>query len=383
MTASIETLLGIRPAKQQPKTGTMAFSFLFFPDVRTDITDAEKYDLIRDITQFGDRAGFQAVYLPERHFRASDSIFANAAVMAAYLIPQTQQIRFRTAGISLPLHHPAEIVEWWAMNDILSGGRVDLGFGSGWSKPDFIFAPESYANRRTICSERIPLVQRLWRGETIAFPGPAGPTPITVYPRPLQAELNVWLLVTRNEAGFHYAGLQGYNVFTMLYGNNLTAMRDKVAAYRRGREEAGLDPQAGQVTLMLHTLIHKDRSLVQRAVEQPFREYIKTALTAHATEVPAELGLKDQPVSAAEREKIVDYALQRYMQTAALFGDHQDGCRIVDQAVDVGVDEIACLVNFGVDYKVVLEGLTYLKELAQNYQAAADCRAGAKPERLR
>ncbi|WP_315824591.1 LLM class flavin-dependent oxidoreductase [Paraflavitalea speifideaquila] len=96
-------------------------------------------------------------------------------------------MRFRTAGVSLPLHHPAEVVEWWAMNDILSGGRIDLGFGTGWNKPDFIFAPDNYEDRKQVCWDRIPIVQKLWRGETVLFPGPGGElVPVTVYPRPVQ-----------------------------------------------------------------------------------------------------------------------------------------------------------------------------------------------------
>lgn len=166
---SIEEILGIptlpntslAPATNRP-VPKIEFSFLFFSDVRKDVSDREKYDFMRDITLFGDREGFSAVYIPERHFSEFGSIYANSAIMASHLIPQTKRIRFRTAGVSLPLHHPAEVVEWWAMNDILSGGRVDLGFGSGWNKADFIFAPQNYANRKQICLDQIPVIKKLW-----------------------------------------------------------------------------------------------------------------------------------------------------------------------------------------------------------------------------
>ncbi|HEY8357512.1 MAG TPA: MupA/Atu3671 family FMN-dependent luciferase-like monooxygenase, partial [Ramlibacter sp.] len=286
MSASLEQLLGLAPAAAPAAPVAprppMRFSFLFFSEVRKDISDAQKYAFTRDITKFADEAGFEAVYFPERHFHEFGSIFANPAIVAAHLIPQTSRIRFRTAGVSLPLHHPTEVVEWWAMNDVLSGGRVDLGFGSGWARGDFILAPDHYEQRRQVCAEQIGVVQRLWRGEAVAFPGPGGePTTVTVYPRPVQPQLNVWLLVTQNEEGFLHAGRQGYNVFTMLYGNNLEAMQPRIAAYRRGRAEAGLDPAAGTVTLMLHALLLDDRKRVERAVEQPFRAYIQSSLQAH------------------------------------------------------------------------------------------------------
>ena len=375
MTTSIEELLGLPPptANRRPENNhQISCSLLFFSDVRKDVTDKQKYEFVREITVFADRAGFAAIYIPERHFYECGSIFANSAVMAAYLIPQTRRIRFRTAGISLPLHHPAEIVEWWAMNDILSDGRVDLGFGSGWSKPDFIYAPEKYTDRRKICSEWIPLVQKLWRGETVTFPGPDGElVPIVVYPRPLQPELKVWLLVTKSDDGFRYAGRQGYNIFTMLYGNNFEDMGKKIALYRQGRAEGGHDPQSGIVTLMLHTLVHHSRNLVHQAIESPFREYIKSSLDAHI-QVLTERSVTNEGVSDREKAKILDYAYQRYVKTAAMFGTVDDARKVVDEAIAIGVNEIACLVDFGVDYTVVRESLSYLEELISHYLPAVD-----------
>ncbi|MGZ9709220.1 MupA/Atu3671 family FMN-dependent luciferase-like monooxygenase [Glaciimonas sp. GNP009] len=366
--AALDILLGADAGAeaQQTEKAAIKFSFMFFSDVRKDISDAQKYDFMRDVTLFADREGFEAIYLPERHFHPSGSIYANAAIVAAHLIPQTTRIRFRTAGISLPLHHPAEVVEWWAMNDILSKGRIDLGFGSGWNKQDFIFAPENYENRRRLCTETIPLVQKLWRGEAVSFPGPGGEQlPVTVYPRPLQPELNVWLLVTQNDDGFLHAGRHGYNIFTMLYGNNLDAMQKKIALYRIGRKEAGLDPAQGTVTLMLHTLLLEDAGQVSQAVQVPFREYISSAMEAHLKAAIDQDG--GTPLTETEKGKILEYSYQRYFKTSALFGTVDDGVRIVDQAIVAGVDEIACLVDFGVDYPIVMESLPHLKRLASRY----------------
>lgn len=362
-TPTLEELLGIKPRRRASR---VSFSFLFFSDVRTDVSNAEKYGFMRDVTLFADREGFEAIYIPERHFYEFGSIYANPAIVAAYLIPQTQRIRFRTAGVSLPLHHPTEVVEWWAMNDILSGGRVDLGFGSGWNKPDFVTAPENYERRREICSERIEVVRRLWRGETISFPGPDGEAcPVTVYPRPIQKELNVWLLVAQNDEAFAHAGRSGYNIFTMLYGMNLEVMGRKIARYREARKAAGLDPAGGRVTLMLHTLVDQNLATVKAAVEKPFKEYIKSALDAHAR-----AGIVNGTTTVTEEEKgrILEYSYERYCKTGALFGSVDDARKVVEEAIAAGVDEIACLVDFGVDYGRVMQSLPHLRQLVALYR---------------
>ena len=368
MSQSVEQLLGIEPAPSEPKSASVDFSFLFFSDVRKDLSDAEKYAFMRDIVLFADREGFNAVYIPERHFHEFGSLYANSAIMAASLIPQTKRVRFRTAGVSLPLHHPAEVVEWWAMNDVLSNGRIDLGFGSGWNKADFIYAPENFDIRREVCRERIEIVKKLWRGETLSFRGSGGEeVPVTVYPRPIQNELNVWLLVTSNEEAFAYAGRMGYNVFTMLYGINLEALSKKISLYREAREEAGHDPDSGIVSLMLHTMVHRDRQTVEKAVEEPFKSYIKSSMNAHV-KAATDGGSRDAAaLGEAEKSKMLDYAYQRYFKTGAVFGSVEDGRKMIDDAIRAGVNEIACLVDFGVDYDLVMESLPYLNELTKSY----------------
>jgi natural product biosynthesis luciferase-like monooxygenase protein len=369
MAKSVEELLGVRaePRHAVPASGAVQFSFLFFSDVRSEIGEAAKYGFMREIASFADREGFTAIYLPERHFFEFGSIYANPAIVAAYLIPQTRRIRFRTAGISLPLHHPAEIAEWWAMNDVLSGGRVDLGFGSGWNRADFILAPDNYERRRALCSERISIVQRLWRGETVSFPGPGGERiPIAIHPRPVQPELNVWLLVAQNDEAFSYAGEQGYNVFTMLYGIDLEALGKKISLYREGRRRSGRDPATGIVSLMLHTLVHRDLNTVEKAIEVPFKAYIRNALDAHVNEGVVN-GSASDVIDEATRAKMLEYAYRRYCRTGAIFGSVEEGREVVDAAIQAGVNEIACLVDFGVDYATVGTSLPYLKTLVSHY----------------
>jgi len=334
----------------------VSFSYLFFSDVRKDVSDQEKYRFTRDLVEFADQSGFEAVYFPERHFHEFGSVYANNGIMAAYFAPLTQNIRLRTAAVTATLHHPLEIVENWAMVDILSNGRVDLGFGSGWAKPDFVLSPDTYQDRASLRNERIPIIQKLWRGESMKFPGPGGEMfSVTAYPRPIQPELNTWYVAT-SKHGFEHAGKQGYNLFTMLFGIDLNELGKKIEIYRQAREESGLDPNTGTVSLMMHTLVHPDMDWVQRQVDSPFKAYIRSSLVPH-------MKAKGKEVNAEEVEKMVDYSYARYFQTGGIFGPLEDCQKQVDKAISVGVDEIAFLQDFGVDYAAVKDSLGYLKQL--------------------
>lgn len=332
------------------------FSYLFFSDVRKNIPDQEKYVFARQLVEFADQADFEAVYFPERHFGEFGSIYANNGLIAAYFAPLTKNIRLRTAAITATLHHPVEIVENWAMVDILSNGRVDLGFGNGWNKMDFVLSPDTYEDRSALRDERIPMIQKLWRGDTLEFPGPGGEQfPITVYPRPLQKELNVWY-VTMSEFGFIHAGKCGYNVFTMLYGIDLNELGKKIKAYRDAREQAGLDPNKGTVTLMMHTFVHPDLEWVHHVVAEPFKGYIRSSLIPH-------MKAKGKAVSEEEINKMVEYSYSRYFQTGGIFGSFESCQKQIKHASDVGVNEIAFLQDFGIDYSAVIDSLDYLKIL--------------------
>ncbi len=342
---------------QEEVAKKVTFSYLFFSDVRKDVPDREKYRFLRELVEFADQSGFEAVYFPERHFHEFGSIFANNGIAAAYFAPLTRNIRLRTAAVTATLHHPVEIVENWAMVDILSDGRVDLGFGNGWNKADFVLSPDTYKDRISLRNERIPVIQQLWRGETVNFPGPEGEMfPVTVYPRPIQPELNVWYVTTSQE-GFEYAGRQGYNVFTMLSGIDLNELGKKTEVYRRARKEASLDPATGIVSLMMHTFTHPDAEWVQRVVAAPFKEYIRSSLLPHMKAAGRELGDKDK------MEKMVEYSYARYFHTGGIFGSVEDCSVQVKKAIKAGVNDIAFLQDFGVDYTAVRSSLEYLKQL--------------------
>jgi alkanesulfonate monooxygenase SsuD/methylene tetrahydromethanopterin reductase-like flavin-dependent oxidoreductase (luciferase family) len=153
----------------------------------------------------------------------------------------------------------------------------------------------------------------------------------------------------------------------MLYGIDLEALGRKIALYREGRRRAGYDPAAGMVSLTLHTMLHRDLETVEKVIETPFKAYIRSALDAHLKEgVVKNAG--SEVFDEAERATMLEYSYRRYCRTGAIFGSVEHGRGVVDAALRAGVDEIACLVDFGVDYAMVEESLPYLRTLVNYYR---------------
>ena len=361
------------PSSPRPH-GPMTFSILFFSD-KGDERGADKYGFVIDATRFADRQGFEAVWIPERHFHPFGGIYPSPATLASYLAAVTDKIRLRSGSVVLPLEHPARVVEAWAMVDNLSGGRVDMAVASGWNPNDFILAPENYGNLRGLWLERIASVRALWRGEALSFPNGLGvETPVVTYPRPLQKELSVWLTASSRADSFVHAGQAGLNVLTMLLNSNVDDLTEKIRLYRQARAEHGHDPEAGVVTLMLHTFVHPDEGYVRETVREPFLAYIRNALDSHTKTLR-----RPEEVTEHQKDRLAEYSYERYYQTASLLGSPEQCLQRLRSIEAAGVNEVACLLDFGVEPAVVLGNLHHLVGLKRSYQEARGRAATTSP----
>ncbi|MHB8523232.1 MAG: MupA/Atu3671 family FMN-dependent luciferase-like monooxygenase [Limisphaerales bacterium] len=334
------------------------FSIMFFSD-NSQVAAENKYHLVLEAARFADQHGFAAIWTPERHFHPFGGIYSSPASLTAALAMITGRIRLRAGSVVLPLEDPLRVVEAWSVVDNLSRGRVDIAFASGWHPNDFALAPEIYPKLRQVWLDRIPEIQRLWRGEAVErINGKGELVKLQAYPRPCQKELPVWLTASRRLETFIDAGQRGYHVLTMLQGSTLAQLGEKIGRYREARQQAGWDPRSGKVTLMLHTLVHPDAAYAQRLVRKPFLEYIRSSLDAHMAAVQG-----GDRVEAGDFDKMAEFSYERYCRQASLIGDPAGCLDMVRKCREIGVDEIACLVDFGADADAVIASLPHLAEL--------------------
>ena len=107
-------------------------------------------------------------------------------------------------------------------------------------------------------------MQRLWRGETVDLPGHDGaPVDVRTLPRPVQAELPIWLTSAGSPATFERAGTLGVNVLTHLLGQSVEQLAENIERYRAAWRAAGHEGE-GRVTLMMHTYLDRDADTAPR-----------------------------------------------------------------------------------------------------------------------
>lgn len=350
----------------------MDFGVMFFSSV--DRAGSAKYDLLLRAARFADSHEFSSVWTPERHFHPFGGLFPNPAVTSAALATITSRVQLRAGSLISPLHHTLRIAEDWAVVDNLSNGRVAISFGSGWNVNDFVCFPERYQTRQQVMFEQIDLVRRLWRGERIVMPNSFGKdVEIAIYPKPVQAELPFWVTSSGNIETFKSAGKAGANVLTHLIGQDPGQLGAKIAAYRQAWDAAG-HPGRGIVSLMLHTFMGERLDDVRATVHTPFREYLRSALSLEqlaavgggAISGGHKIAAQDLPPDMVE--DLLDVTFERYFEGGSLMGT-VDSCEaMVQRLTDAGVDEAACLVDFGAgDTEAVLRSLEIVNELRDRF----------------
>ena len=336
-----------------------------------------KYNLLLEGAKFADKHGFYAVWTPERHFHAFGGPYPNPSVTGAAVAAVTQNLGVRSGSCVAPLHHPARIAEEWAVIDNLTAGRAGIGFAAGWQPDDFILRPENTppANKPAMY-EAIETVRKLWRGEEVAFPRQDGGThAVITQPRPVSQELPVWVTTAGNPDTWREAGEIGANVLTHLLGQSIDEVAGKIRIYHDALRGAGHDPADFTVTLMLHTYLADTREGTRQTAREPMKDYLRSAaglIKQYAWAFPAfkkpkgvnnpfemDLGI----LSEEELDAILDFAFERYFEDSGLFGTVQDGVARVEQLKRIGVDEVACLIDYGIAPEVVLEGLKPLAEV--------------------
>jgi natural product biosynthesis luciferase-like monooxygenase protein len=357
------------------------FSLFYFASAAEGESGHQAYRLLLEGAKFADENGFEAVWTPERHFHAFGGLYPNPAVSSAAIAGMTKNVHVRAGSCVLPLHHPIRAAEDWSLVDNISNGRAGMAVASGWQPNDFVIRPQNFENRHSVMDKSIDQLRALWRGETMAFENHEGKdVEIEIHPRPVQPEIPLWITAAGNPKTFALAAKKGCNVLTHLLGQPIEDVSEKIQAYRTAWREAG-HPGQGRVTMMLHTFIGTDDDVVRETVRNPMKTYLKSSVDllkkaswesplfkqqADASGKTPQDIFEEKELTDEEMDALLDFAFERYYMTSGLFGTPDSAQQIVRDVAAIGVDEIACLIDFGVDTDLALSSLPNIKTLMDN-----------------
>ncbi len=163
--------------------------------------EASVYENSLNQARLADELGFDAVWLAEHHF-SSYGYTPNPLMFAVRLASATHQVRIGTAVVVVPLYHPLRLAEEIAFADHLTGGRLEVGFGSGYQPFEFQRFGLSIEAKQQYFDEGLEIVTKALTQEVFVHDGNLFTIPeSTLFPRPLQRpHPPFWIAAQRAES---------------------------------------------------------------------------------------------------------------------------------------------------------------------------------------
>ena len=223
----------------------MRFAF----DVAPLADFADPLMLVR-IAEAAEHAGWDGFSTWDTLGLAMDTVAADPFVALAGVAAATERLALLASVIVLPRRRPQLVAQAAATLDLLSGGRLVLGVGSGGDEPDFTAFHEDWDSSVRVrrMDEAVRIVDAFLRGETVTNEGPDYPVDGAVLgPRPAQQPRPpIWMGAIRPGGIRRAARWDGWIAVSVegdgaSLGMSPGALAERVAMAREARREAGLD----------------------------------------------------------------------------------------------------------------------------------------------
>jgi len=166
-----------------------------------------------ELVQMADEGGFEMV-LAQEHHTIEFVIGPNPFTAMSFWAANTKRIRLGTAVVVPPFWHPIRLAGEAALFDVMSGGRLDLGFGRGAYQHEFdrMAGGMPHVEGGDFMREMLPLVKSLWQGD-VEYKGKHWAFPrATSVPKPLQKPHPPIWVAARDPGTFDWAIKQGAHI---------------------------------------------------------------------------------------------------------------------------------------------------------------------------
>lgn len=176
----------------------------FFTRLLDEAPAAERYRLASDQIRHAERFGIERAWVAQHHFRAAEGGLPSPFVFLAHAAAATSEIRLGTGVVTLPLEDAVRVAEDAVVADLLSGGRIDLGLGSGGTPSSFIPFGQDLAAKAAVYDRKLSLLLAALTGRDIGGGS-------TLYPDAGTLSARIWQ-ATFSAPGGARAGIHGHGL---------------------------------------------------------------------------------------------------------------------------------------------------------------------------
>ncbi len=308
---------------------------------RTDMDAVQRHTL--EMVQKADQTGFETAWAAEHH-ALEMTIAPNPFQILTWWAGHTNNIRLGSGVANAAYWHPINLAGEAAMVDLISGGRLELGLGSGAYQREFdrmkpgLQQPDSWRYMQ----EMLPLIRELWQGD-VEHDGEYWQFPrATSCPKPVQKKVPFWV-AARSPITFDYAVANDCNIMSW----PLTKPFAEVELYKTQLDEA-IAKAGGNVNpefaLMRHTSVYAnetDRQTSMNAVRKVLSQFGNLMMKAGdvTNGFPEEI-----PMEKLEGNFFVDPGM---LEENLMFGSPDQVVEKLKRCEAVGVDTYIYYASMG------------------------------------
>jgi alkanesulfonate monooxygenase SsuD/methylene tetrahydromethanopterin reductase-like flavin-dependent oxidoreductase (luciferase family) len=298
-------------------------------DPATGDPGRDRYAEVIDLAESAEASGLSALWIAEHHFQPG-GICPSPPVLLAACAARTRRIRLGALVSVLPFHRPIELAEQYAMVDRLSGGRLNLGVGSGYIPIEFEGFGVDPTTKRERFDRNLEVLLAALDGQEVRANGPNA-TPVRLNVRPVQEpHPPIWVAVQRREA-IPFVARRGVSLALVPYAtvSSLDELGTQVREYR-AQVPGGARTK---VTVAVHVYAGPHQDLARHALQR----YLDARLATQSIHFQEKVKRDPRHASGAAVEA----------GGFALFGTAAEVVAGLRRYERLGVDEVAGIFDFG------------------------------------
>lgn len=236
------------------------------------------------VARRAEEIGFQSLWTLDQVLGGSRNL--EPVSLLSYVAAITSRVRLGTAVFVLPQHNPVQLAKELATLDVLSGGRVDAGFGIGNENAPHDAAFGIPAGRRVKrLTESLAVMRALWSERKATYDGEFFQLKdIRMEPKPVQRPGPPVWFGGRVEPALRRAVRLG-DAWMGPGSSSIDEFREHVGILRQALEDQDRDPATFTISKRLYLAIDDDRERAEGRLREWFAHVYGSADLANAVAV--------------------------------------------------------------------------------------------------
>ena len=223
---------------------------------------------------------FDSLWVTEHHFRLFGGMMPSPQMLLSAASQRTRRLRLGSAVSLLPMHHPLQIAEDYAMLDLLCDGRLNFGAGRGMSTAEYAVFEADWSTAQPRLEEELDIIRMAWTQETVEWKGEHySYQGLTVRPKPVQQpHPPIYVPANKDPDNFRMIGRHGYHLMTLPWITGNPEQRPRIEIYLESLRDAGFSEDDHDVFVMYPIYVGEDDRQARTEVEDAWHRWREFAL---------------------------------------------------------------------------------------------------------